>query len=908
MAFPETALGLRAELEIGGERVDVTRRVYTRDPITIVQGMSSEGTRVDPSTCNLTLNNRDGRFSPRNPMGPYYGLIGRNTPLHISVPLGESYLSVHGGSAYASTPDDPTLDITAVIDIRAEVRVDWSGPVARWLVAKWDETITAGRSYGIWAQESRLFILWSVDGTDDGIRHAWFQLPPLPRRAALRVTLDTTGGSWTARGYWAPTMDGPWEPAGDTVTGTGSHPIHVSTAPLTVGMPAQGVPAGRMYRAAVRSGTAATVVAAPDFRTAPEGTASFTDGAGRVWTVQDQARVSAREPLFTGEIASLPSRWGPGGHDVWVPAEAAGILRRLQQGRKPVDSTLRRRIPSERSCVAYWPMEDGAAATQAYSPIAGVAPMLTTGLAYAADESLIGSAPLPTLSGATLAMTARVPPHAATGRWMISHVYHLAAAPAVDTMFMEFTTTGTARRITVLLTSLGVRFRGYAADGSELFHLYVVTPNFYGRWNRLEVLARPAGTSGQITYHLGWIGAMPGDSAHAYTETITGTVGTVSRIDTRWGPALEGMTIGHLGVFNSADTQIYTGAAHAFTGESALQRLGRLAMEESAVPLTTTDGDTTRASELMGPQSRATLLELIEEAAALDGGILAERPDHLGLWYRDRTSLENQVPQLALTYGQLAPPIEPVEDDQHVRNDVTVQRPGGSSGHVVIEDGPLGTAPPELGGVGIYDTSTTVNAYSDDRTIHIAGWQAHLGTWDEARYPSIRIQLHRHPELIPAVLGLRIGDLIRITGLPLYAGAGGEDVELHLQQITHVPRPRAWDVTLVCTPAGPWRVGVVDSPTHGRLDTEGAELFAPVGAADTQLWVTTTTGPEWVTDPIHHPLDVRMGGEVMTATSITGLAEDQFARHLVTGWGTATSGQAWTTTGGAAADYSVQGV
>lgn len=64
---------------------DITGYVYDRDKIVIKRGRSDEAATPDPSTCHLTINNRDGRFSPRNPVSPLYGKIGRNTPLRVSV-------------------------------------------------------------------------------------------------------------------------------------------------------------------------------------------------------------------------------------------------------------------------------------------------------------------------------------------------------------------------------------------------------------------------------------------------------------------------------------------------------------------------------------------------------------------------------------------------------------------------------------------------------------------------------------------------------------------------------------------------------------------------------------------------------------------------------------------------------
>ena len=63
---------------------DISRYVYYRDKIQVTRGRSDETTQPQPQSAALTLNNRDGRFSPRNAVGFWYGLIGRNTPIRIS--------------------------------------------------------------------------------------------------------------------------------------------------------------------------------------------------------------------------------------------------------------------------------------------------------------------------------------------------------------------------------------------------------------------------------------------------------------------------------------------------------------------------------------------------------------------------------------------------------------------------------------------------------------------------------------------------------------------------------------------------------------------------------------------------------------------------------------------------------
>ena len=62
--------------------------MLARDEIVIRRGRSDEQTQTEPSTCTVTVNNCAGRFTPRNPAGPYYGLIGRNTPLRVRVNAG----------------------------------------------------------------------------------------------------------------------------------------------------------------------------------------------------------------------------------------------------------------------------------------------------------------------------------------------------------------------------------------------------------------------------------------------------------------------------------------------------------------------------------------------------------------------------------------------------------------------------------------------------------------------------------------------------------------------------------------------------------------------------------------------------------------------------------------------------
>jgi len=877
MVFPQTPLDLRTELQIAGTWTDVSGNVYTRDDINITTGQGDEGSRADPGSFTFTLNNRDGRYTPTNPMSPYYGQLGRNTPVRVSVPGPESYLNLTGDTAGgATTPDAVALDLVGDLDIRVEATADWLTTTPQFLIGKY--TAPSQQSWYLIVLNGGLVLQWTANGTttrtafSDGI-------PKLGPRAAVRATLDVDNGASgvTATFYTSDSLDGTWT-AFSTVTSGTTTSIFNSTAPLVIGISTGASattisPIGRVHRAEVRNGINGTVVASPDFRAKTPGTTSFADSAGRTWSVVAPSDVSNREYLFNGELSALPTMWDVSGQDIWVPAQASGILRRMGQGRKPLDSTLRHKIPTDVNIQAYWPMEEGADATQASSPLPGVPPLRIDGVQWASADSLASSLPLPVISsqgGPLISMSGAVPtPKVATDSWRVQWVYRLDTAPTGGPWtFMRVVSTGTVREWFIQSRDNLSRVQGRDSDGNTVVDLSAPTgPDLFNQW--LSVRFTAAQTGSTVTWRIDWIDV--GGGPAGFGTSFTGTVGRVTAVASPqdgFAPALDGMAIGHIAVFSDSTLvdDAFGGALTAYQNDSAINRLNRLALE-NATPLSFADGDISRLSMRMGPQLPAELINLLYEAADSDGGVLLERTDRLGLMYRGRDDLENQTPVVTLDYtaGDVAPGLEPVYDDQTTRNDVTVTRANGSSGRVVIDEGPLSVLPPEEGGVGIYADSVTLSLAADDQAEQVAGWLAHLGTWDEARYPSVHMMLHARPGLIPAVLRLRIGDVIRITSTPVYAGIG--PLNLMVRQIQHVLTPFTWDVTLVCTPAGPWFVGVADDPVLGRADTDGSQLAAAATATATTLSIATTAGPAWTTDFADYPMDLRVGGEVVTAVA-----------------------------------------
>ncbi|WP_079188074.1 hypothetical protein [Streptomyces acidiscabies] len=821
MTFPVAVLDVRIDLLVGGVWQDVTADVYTRNPMTIVRGRPDEGARTDPGKLGLTFNNGrskvnpavTGRYSSGNPNSDLHGLIGRNTPVRVHVPATAAHLALDGDpSGNLSTPHAAALNITGDLDVRVECDADMTDTARNQvLIGKWSTTTTE-RAWSIRYYLGSIELSWRDAG---GATVGSFIPAGLYGGGALRVTLDVDNGAGgcVISFYQADTLDGPWtQIAVNTATVTTSIQS-TSASDLRIGVsdptttPPRVPPAGTVTRAQVRAGIDGTLVADLDVRNLADGASGVTDSVGRVWTVNGTARIRKRADRFVGEISSWPPRWDVSGNDRWVAVEAAGVLRRYGRPGSPLDSTLRRRIPSG-SPLAYWPMEEGALATQAYSPIPGVAPMTVSGLTFASADTLPGSSALPVL-GQSASLQAPVPSSSATG-WHVEMVYRLDALPASLQQIARVRVTGAGMAsAAVLVSSSGIRIEIRDADDAVTAFFTVVDTAaiaaFIGGWNRLQIYTSVSG--GTTFVHASWR-RTDGVAAYWFAQTsYTGVPGRPTQITGSWGSAFQGMALGHLAVWTGVAASLaspfraaittFESADDGFTGERAGRRVIRLASEET-IPLSVRG--LVAEQETLGAQRPLQMLEVLEQAADTDGGILMEHRGRLALRYRGRGTLYNQTPAVILRYNagrEIAPPLEPVTDDAEIVNDVTVQRIDGSSARVVQETGPLSVA-----AIGRYDTSVQLSLATDDQAAPIAGWRLYLGTQDTPRYPVVHVDLAAAPHLIPAVLGIDQGDVIRLTGLPADLPPG--DVDLIVQGYTETLDQYAWDVYLTCTPAAPW--------------------------------------------------------------------------------------------------------
>ncbi|WP_318205399.1 hypothetical protein [Streptomyces sp. SCL15-4] len=120
---------VQVEMFVGGAWVDITDPyVMVRDDqgnIAISKGIRDEGGNTEAGSASFPLRNNDGRFSPRNPMGAYYGQLSRNTPLRVSVPDGnggKSYRLWGDGSEWPVSWDPSGTDVWTDVSVNGPLR------------------------------------------------------------------------------------------------------------------------------------------------------------------------------------------------------------------------------------------------------------------------------------------------------------------------------------------------------------------------------------------------------------------------------------------------------------------------------------------------------------------------------------------------------------------------------------------------------------------------------------------------------------------------------------------------------------------------------------------------------------------------------------------------------------------
>lgn len=889
---------------------DVTAWAYQRDgtqaPVSITRGRPDETGQVQAAQCSFELNNRDGRFSPRNAMSPYYGTLGRNTPARWSVPARDTYLRLEGDAndrAYVN--DTSQLHLTGSLEARIALKLtDWracvlaakidGGECWRWLLND-DGTLTFG---------------WWDASLDYRAITSTVPLPYSSGDMALRVTLDTTA---SLVGFYAgpgSTCDAAAPQLGELLQYGVASSVNAGNAPLVIGWSA-GYPGqqmrGRVYEFRLLNGIGGPAVADGVFASAAPGTAPYTDVTGCEWQIAGGAEYSARSYRFHGELSALPGKWDVTGRDVSVPAQAGGLLRRLGQGDAPALSPMTRAVLAQAgdlAPVAFWPCEDLQGATLIGSSVGG--PPVTfqggtgdgevtvTGPSLAADDSFLCANSLPTLNGSS--WYGAVPVYSGASAWAVRFLCKLGTLPATAGEWSDLfrvATTGKCRSVELQIYNGGFfGLVGYGADGAQLFNSGPIE-EFVGKasadarplWWSLE--AQPV--TGGVRYSIVNLdpGAVEGTDWNTVVATSAG-FGNVTAVAVNPDYFFTDTVMGAISV-QSAWTSLFDLAQplNAWQGETAADRFSRLCAENSLQCRILGSPD---RSALMGAQPVDTLQDMLQECEDADRGQIYEPRTCLGLGYRTLASMLNQAPAVTADYAAAVlggasgdggdSGLDPTYDDQFTINDMTLTRgsgnvQGANFRYQLVDGSPMSISPPPAG-VGDYASSDTVNVQSDGQLPDVAGWEVHIGTVDEARWPSIPWNLARPQvagtDLYWQLLDADIGDFFLLSDLPQVQVY--DPVRQLVFQSAETLGGFHYGITWNAVPESPYEVAVFDDAVYGIADTDGSALASGVTATATTLPVEVTgpSGVRWATtaEGAAVPFDIYAGGERMTVTDIEG--------------------------------------
>lgn len=594
--------------------------------------------------------------------------------------------------------------------------------------------------------------------------------------------------------------------------------------------------------------------------------------------------------LFAGFVVDWSTGWSTGAHDSTVQILATGTFGRLDaigDARSPLRASYEITSP-----VSQWPMEDASDATNIASTDAATGPGTILGtVSLAASSAITGSKPLPTFTAGGLVILP-VRSHTAGTGWCVEVSFYIPSAPAGGFTLLEFRTGGTARRWTLTAGTPGgstttVIPAAYDAGGTELLGSAGTSfdnATLFGRMFRVQFTGETNGAD--IDWNFTILDADGSGSGLGGSEPATiGAVGQVwLSANTAFGAVSPAM--GHVAVYDTSVAGLASSdALDGYTGYIPTDRMFYALADETDLSIRFA-GDQTIAADLsnptMGPQPATALLSILREAEAVDQGILIDIAppgsavaDLPGLYYIHSGWMLNRTPDLTIDIdaGQLAPPFAPRYEFSDLANDVEVSRPSGASARVIDKNGPVG-----VGAVGRFRKSASVNVETDTQLPDQAGWRVHLGTAEGMRYPVVRMNFRRAPELLLAWLSCtQVGSIIRLTNLP--SGHAPDDLDLLVVGYSMRLGPFEWTVNAVCSPAAPYAVGVL-AETSGNTNTrrgwltfDSCTLDTGVDSDDATFLVNCT--PLDSTSATDFPRDMFIDGERVTVTACSGASQPQ---------------------------------
>lgn len=917
----------KLQLQINGTwtdavRYDASTRVLGESNFVITRGTGSYQDRTPASTASWTWLDPNGVYSNENPRSPYYGLLSRNTPVRIYVPRSTSALLIKrtGQNARGETVDKVALDIVGDIDVRIEIEPRYWRRVgsdsSKFIVLCGKYETGGQRSWILYMSENGILTFAiSTDGSNGNTGTATVALPTTGR-IAIRATLDVDNGAGgrTYNFYTSSSIGGTWTALGSPVVQSGGAiSIFSSSADLEVGSANNGNPAGissafydylgRIYSFELYSGIAGSLVAQANYAGQTSGTGSFSDGLGNTWnmvlsTGSEAVEITNADYRFHGQLSSpkqISSISADGvGKDVRTVGLAAGLIEQLNSNNTPIRSPIYRNFDMF-TPNGWWPGEDNSGATAASSAVDGGLAATLTDVTFAGyDSTLAGSAGVMQCGSTGPLFYGQAKVVATTTETHFIGFFKFPTVPLSEQTMFTWYGSGTVKRWDFTVSNTNYTLRGYDNTGTQTVTKSTSFGTGADPTNWIAYHMQLTNVAGTITPKSEWYvvgGSTYYSAGAAGTLTYAGDNGSFSAVQVQGVAALSGVRFSHAMVSSLVGLNFFGSGINAYStgyvGEAADARFSRVCTEQGIGFLVL---GLIGGSELMGAQPIDTVMNILYQCQEVDGGLISEARDRFNaLEYRTRTFLLNQY-GLTLTYTSkhLSGQFISTPDNTNVRNDITMSRINGGSARAILSAGPMSVQVPP-NGIGPRPDSPDVNSYLDSRLPYLAQYALGLGTWPDARYTSVQVELSRSVFTGNAALLLLaekadLGDPITVTGMPQFTTA--DDVLLMARGATETINNFTRNLTFTTSPYGPYRVSELSATSGEELRADAArdstyagqtQLAAATSTATT-LTATTLSGPVMCTtagDSTQFPFDVWQAGERMTVTVITSATSPQ---------------------------------
>lgn len=861
--------------------------------IIIGAGRDDEADEVEAGSFSATMDNRDGRLSPRNILGQWYGQIGRGTPLRVVLDrVADPFTRTVSGS-WGSTPEGLAWSVS-----NGTANVNGSAATIALPVNN------AMRAVVVNGGSADAEVVWSITlpvlpTTSNFVSAALFRHTDAANYIRAHVELTPAGavGVKVQRVYKGATAD----------------LLSFTTTAVTYSAGAKVWGKARADGPYIMVKAWAGLVTDEPSTWQGATTDDTLEGVGTglfAWRINNNAGTytanfddfALGNILWSGNVPEWSPRWPEkSGTDSTVPLAAAGILRRLSQGSSPINSPLRNQLGGLAgrgiTTFAYYPLEEQSGATQP-SEASGGPPAKAYKVTYGSDDTLPGSQATASLSGSDGSILQfRIPSKTTPNGWAVLWFFKMSTLPSLPTEMVEVKCSGTMTRWSVYADATTFTWSGYDRDGAVIASAtspFAVNPR---EWVAMQVETNVSGGTTEVDLLWHQVGT---ETFYAATDTYTGSSQKPDYFSVI--AAGDEMSIAHVWAGDNdlpfVDST-FALVSDGFRGETAGARIERICGENN-VPIYLLAGDT----EPMGRQRAMKIVDLLRECESADQGVLCERGN--ALMYIPRERRYNVPVAMALDWslGHLAEAPEPTDDDQRLRNQWTVSRVDGGSVRVA-DDASIDEA-------GTYDDSAELNINSDSRLIDFAGWFLNLSTADYLRWPRITIDLIAHPELIQQWLACRIGSRITVANPP-DTQLAGEVIDLIIEGYNETINNYAWTVELACSPAQPWQIGTYDDTTY-RYD--GLAVTAADLGPDDQWCPITVDNQLGFYSYLSAPYTVKIAGQLnrvlgASAPNSVDIADGTFETYdPVTGYGWvatgATSSIPVRVTGGHRGTYAIQ--